>query len=86
MPRAEVRATVPALSQALASADASHVTEVTHTPVLSMTFDTAGQAHGRAHFRAMEAIATITCLAAATCAFTLIGIIWKHAERADGAS
>jgi hypothetical protein len=56
------------------------------TPDPSMTFGTAGWAHGRALFHAMEAIATITCLAAATCAFALIGIVWKHAERADQAS
>ena len=31
----------------------------------------------------MEAIATITTYAAITCAFALIGIIWRHAERAD---
>jgi hypothetical protein len=34
----------------------------------------------------MEAILTIAWLAAATCVFALIGIIWKHAERADEAS
>jgi hypothetical protein len=34
----------------------------------------------------MEAIATITWLASMTCIVALIGIAWKHAERADEAS
>jgi hypothetical protein len=33
----------------------------------------------------MEAIATITTYAVITCAFAFIGIIWRHAERADEA-
>ena len=31
----------------------------------------------------MEAIATITLIAAATCGFALVGILWRAAERAD---
>jgi len=33
----------------------------------------------------MEAIATITLIAAASCGFTLVGILWRAAERADEA-
>jgi len=33
----------------------------------------------------MEAIATITLIAAATCGFALVGILWRAAERADDA-
>jgi hypothetical protein len=33
----------------------------------------------------MEAIATITLLAAATCGFALVGILWRAAGRADEA-
>jgi hypothetical protein len=33
----------------------------------------------------MEAIATITLIAAATCGFALFGILWRVAERADEA-
>jgi hypothetical protein len=33
----------------------------------------------------METIATITTYAAVTCLFALIGIIWRHTERADEA-
>jgi hypothetical protein len=33
----------------------------------------------------MEAIATITSLAAATCIFAAIGILWRMAEHADEA-
>jgi hypothetical protein len=33
----------------------------------------------------METIATITAYAAITCAFALVGIIWRYAERADEA-
>ena len=51
-----------------------------------MTFGTAGTAHGRAYFRPMEAILTITWLASVTCVFALIGIIGNCAERADEAS
>ena len=35
--------------------------------------------------RPMEAIATITLIAAATCGFALVGILWRAAERADEA-
>jgi hypothetical protein len=34
----------------------------------------------------MEAIATITLIAAATCGFALAGILWRAAERADEAA
>jgi hypothetical protein len=34
----------------------------------------------------MEVITTITSLAAATCAFAFIGILWRAAERADEAT
>jgi len=53
--------------------------------VISVTFGTAGKGPGRASFRPMEAIATITTYAAITCVFALIGIIWKYAERTDEA-
>jgi hypothetical protein len=55
-------------------------------PALSMTFGTAGKGASRASFRPMETIATITTYAAITCAFALIGILWRHAERADEAA
>jgi len=64
----------------------SRLTKVMRPPVLSMTFGTAWKAPGRAHFRPMEAILTITWLASATCVFALIGILWNHAERTDEAS
>jgi len=33
----------------------------------------------------MQAIATITLIAAATCGFSIVGILWRAAERADEA-
>jgi hypothetical protein len=50
-----------------------------------MTFGTAGKGRGRASFRPMQAIATITWIASATCVFAFIGILWREAERADEA-
>jgi hypothetical protein len=61
------------------------VTKVIFVPALSVTFGTAAKGPRRASCRPMEAIATITTYAAITCAFALIGIIWRHAERADEA-
>ncbi len=51
-----------------------------------MTFDTAGQALRRPHFRPMETISLVIWSAAATCLVALIGILWKYAERADEVS
>ncbi len=48
-----------------------------------MTFATAGESVSEVKLRPMEAIATITLYAAITCGFALLGIIWRHAERAD---
>ena len=48
-----------------------------------MTFGTAGAEPPRARFPPMEAIATITAYAAIACLLALLGIIWRHAERAD---
>jgi len=61
------------------------VTKVISVPPLSVTFGTARKGSRRASFRPMETIATITTYAAVTCLFALIGIIWRHTERADEA-
>jgi hypothetical protein len=50
-----------------------------------MTFGTVGKTPFAIRLRPMEAIATITLIAAATCGFALIGILWRVAERADEA-
>ena len=53
--------------------------------MLSMTFGTVGKARSRSDFSPMEPIATITLIAAATCGFALVGLLWRAAERADEA-
>ena len=50
-----------------------------------MTFGTVGKARSRSDCGPMEPIATITLIAAATCGFALVGLLWRAAERADEA-
>jgi hypothetical protein len=54
-----------------------------HLP--GVTFGIGGDPAWRVAFTPMEAIATITVLAAMTCVLALVGILWQKAERADQA-